>query len=402
VSKKHPSPFQHTPKHSRPCGARAVATADEQPRTQAEPGGVFARMEGSPVLELAAGTRVVPIMTPDAHRVPFAMALRIIDPGTAPAQVLGMGDPARRDTLELFYVLGGAGALLGAGGAEQPVVPGDTIAAQQGSAMFVVPATAADGGNGVSANAPAPLVMLQLLLPGKLLRDVAAGERTAFSDPSELGIAPDWEAPAVIKAGRLSKDAICSLLTHAAMPGDAADAAPANNNGHADAAAAVETGSGILKEGAEVVLAPYAGAAPLRKRSLSGVRAYRLPNATNQLALLFSSHTDPNLSLTFGVELFEPGHVTNRHIHNAAYETFVVLGGEGVAFDNGALVPLKAGDVAVFPPHVVHAVDNPSGRRLYCLQMMLPNEMFSEYVTGGMLMGALDGGDVAGVMSGSC
>jgi hypothetical protein len=69
------------------------AAATLGPRTKAE-GGVFVRMEGQPLLELAEGHRAVPLLSPEKDRVPFAAALRIIQPGAAPAQVratLGAG-----------------------------------------------------------------------------------------------------------------------------------------------------------------------------------------------------------------------------------------------------------------------------------------------------------------------
>lgn len=34
--------------------------------------------------------------------------------------------------------------------------------------------------------------------------------------------------------------------------------------------------------------------------------------------------------------------------------------------------------------------------------MMLPNDMFAEYVTSGSLEGPLDSGDMAGIISGTC
>jgi quercetin dioxygenase-like cupin family protein len=237
-----------------------------------------------------------------------------------------------------------------------------------------------------AAGAQQPLVMLQLLLPGKLLRDIAAGEKTAFIHPSELGINPEWSSPSVLKAGRVTAGLMCSLLSPEAAHGDhaagrAAAAAAAAARAVAAAEASAQAGAapagapepvpGPLESyGDEVQLPPLTpGAGLVRKRSLSGVRAWQLPNATNQLALLFGPHSDPGLSLTFGVEMFEPGHRTTRHIHTAAYEMFIVLGGEGLGINGKEKVPLRAGDVAVFPPHIVHAIDNPSDRRMYCLQV---------------------------------
>jgi uncharacterized cupin superfamily protein len=358
---------------------------------------------------------------------------------------------ADADTVELNYVLRGTGALLGAAGATQAVGPGDSALAPQGAASF-------------TASGASPLVLLQVLLPGRLLRDVAAGEKTAFIHPSELGLRPEWAAPSVLKAGRVSQELMCTLLSPEAAHSDhqAARAAAAAGEG-ASAAGAGDAGP-LASYGDEVQLLPLTGHGLVRKRSLSGVRAWQLPNATNQLALLFGPHADPGLSLTFGVEMFEPGHRTTRHIHTAAYEMFIVLGGDGLGINNKEKIPLRAGDVAVFPPHIVHAIDNPSDRRMYCLQvlrrrrrgqgrgraawergaaprravrarswrrfslgplcaphrapstphptppfhalpppqMMIPNDMFAEYVTTGSLLDPLDSDDMAGIISGTC
>jgi len=291
-------------------------------------------------------------------------------------QVLGAG--VSSDVVELHYCLGGAGALLGAHDSHIPVAPGDSIISVQGAAMFVANVTG-DATSDAIAQPPGPLVLLQILLPGKLLRDVAAGQRTVFTNPSELGIRPEWEAPSVLKAGRVSQELMCSLLSPDAAHSAHTDARAAVAGPPPPGAAATTTGATSVQDaledqsgrpyGDEVVVEPYQGSSRVQKRSLSGVRAWQMPNATNQLALMFGPHTDPELSMTFGVEMFEPGHRTTRHIHTAAYEMFIVLGGEGVGINNSEKIPLKAGDVALFPPHVIHAIDNPSDRRLYCLQV---------------------------------
>lgn len=148
------------------------------------------------------------------------------------------------------------------------------------------------------------------------------------------------------------------------------------------------------------------------KRALSEVGAFRLPQQTNRLALLFGPHCSPAVCCSFGVEVFEPGHVTPLHIHNTAHELFFVLAGKGEAvFSNNSSqgssqptgpqqqqqqqrVQVSPGDVAVFPPGVVHGVDNPGASQLYCLQMMLPNEFFVEFVRSGEEAGRLDVLDV--------
>ncbi len=82
-------------------------------------------------------------------------------------------------------------------------------------------------------------------------------------------------------------------------------------------------------------------------------------------------------------EIFEPNHRTAPHVHKAAHELFFVLAGEGQGFAGGKRFPLRAGDCAVFPPGVVHGIDNlpaddvgsggssggSKGGRLYCLQV---------------------------------
>jgi quercetin dioxygenase-like cupin family protein len=145
------------------------------------------------------------------------------------------------------------------------------------------------------------------------------------------------------------------------------------------------------------------------KRALTEVACWQLPAQSNRLALLFGPHAAPAVSLSFGLEIFEPGHVTPRHVHPGAYELFFVVAGEGLGVvrhtddsnpshtsssssRNGTSdvtssssdgtggssssgrwreehLVLAPGDVAVFPPGVVHALDNPHPGRLYCLQV---------------------------------
>merc|ERR1712091_412409 len=101
-----------------------------------------------------------------------------------------------------------------------------------------------------------------------------------------------------------------------------------------------------------------------RVKTVADVLTYRLPDQNNRLALVFDPLGD-RLPFTFGVEIFEPGHVTPLHSHQGAYELFFILNGEGVGRCNGAEFPLAAGDVAIFPPGSVHGIDNldPFGRR---------------------------------------
>ncbi|MEW5313586.1 MAG: hypothetical protein WDW38_005143 [Sanguina aurantia] len=118
------------------------------------------------------------------------------------------------------------------------------------------------------------------------------------------------------------------------------------------------------------------------------------PVQTNRLAFVFDP-SELGLSMSFGIEVFEPGHVTPLHSHMEAHELFFVLGGEGTALCNGESWPVSAGDCLVFPPTSVHGIDNRGAGRLYCLQLMSPNESFVEYVKqGGIAMGSLDDEDL--------
>eukprot|EP01023_Acetabularia_acetabulum_P008014 TRINITY_DN13492_c0_g1_i2.p1 TRINITY_DN13492_c0_g1~~TRINITY_DN13492_c0_g1_i2.p1 ORF type:complete len:204 (-),score=26.38 TRINITY_DN13492_c0_g1_i2:121-732(-) len=120
------------------------------------------------------------------------------------------------------------------------------------------------------------------------------------------------------------------------------------------------------------------------KRSLCEARQYRLPNQSNRLALVFDP-TSEDVPCTFGVEIFEPGHRTKPHTHQYAHELFFILSGEGTGFCNGNKFSVKEGDVVVFPPTSVHGIDNGDMRKMYCLEMMLPNDMFAEFVKQGSL-----------------
>jgi mannose-6-phosphate isomerase-like protein (cupin superfamily) len=79
------------------------------------------------------------------------------------------------------------------------------------------------------------------------------------------------------------------------------------------------------------------------------------------------------------------GHVTMPHVHHQAHELFFVLSGRGTAFCDGTQFPIVPGDCIVFPPGVVHGVN--ADEKLYCLELMLPNENFAELVRNGMETG---------------
>ncbi|PNW82818.1 hypothetical protein CHLRE_06g295550v5 [Chlamydomonas reinhardtii] len=139
----------------------------------------------------------------------------------------------------------------------------------------------------------------------------------------------------------------------------------------------------------------------LLQRALEDFKAFRFPRQTNKLAFVFDP-AELGLSLSFGVEVFEPGHHTPLHIHKTAHELFFVLAGEGVAFCNGQRFTVRAGDVVVFPPRAVHGIDNNTESKLYCLQLMTPNEAFVEHVQSGEAVGRLDDEDICNLASRHC
>lgn len=51
--------------------------------------------------------------------------------------------------------------------------------------------------------------------------------------------------------------------------------------------------------------------------------------------------------------------------------------GQGEGFCNGERFPVRAGDVVVFPPQSLHGIDVSEDSRMYCLELMYPNDMFA-------------------------
>jgi quercetin dioxygenase-like cupin family protein len=130
------------------------------------------------------------------------------------------------------------------------------------------------------------------------------------------------------------------------------------------------------------------------KVSVSEAPTFQLPNQENCLALVLDPFKDA-VPFTFGVEVFPPGHQTPPHVHNTAYEMFFIVAGGGEAFCNGTRFRVGAGDTVVFPPGCEHGIDaDEGGRKLYCLELMLPNEAFSEFVRAGQRMEGLDVDDM--------
>jgi mannose-6-phosphate isomerase-like protein (cupin superfamily) len=189
--------------------------------------------------------------------------------------------------------------------------------------------------------------------------------------------------------------------------------ADTNNGGARAAAAALNYLSGILSKWLGKMYNNNKGGngrdAPattllqgVLKRTLTELTAFQLPNQTNRLALIFDPLAKPAVPFVFGIEIFEENHKTHPHNHHTAYELFFILSGEGEGFCDDVRFPVKAGDVVVFKPRSVHGIDNGQGRRMYCLELMLPNESFAEFVRGGRETGGLKEDDMCVIASIGC
>jgi len=94
------------------------------------------------------------------------------------------------------------------------------------------------------------------------------------------------------------------------------------------------------------------------------------------------------------VEIFEPGGRTPPNSHSAAWESFVVLAGEGIAWSDGEAAPIRRGDMLMLHPGSEHVVENTGPGKLYCLTTMIPNEGFAELIRAGTKV-TLDADDLA-------
>ncbi len=113
-------------------------------------------------------------------------------------------------------------------------------------------------------------------------------------------------------------------------------------------------------------------------------QAFRIsPNDSNRLAIVFDQAT-ANISLTFCVEIFDPGGKTPPNRHQLAVEMFFILRGEGIAICDGKEVAIQTGDSLLVPPTGIHEIHNTGAGRLYALCIMVPNEDFAELIRSGI------------------
>jgi len=85
-----------------------------------------------------------------------------------------------------------------------------------------------------------------------------------------------------------------------------------------------------------------------------------------------------------------------------SHELFFILAGDGIGFCDGDSFPVAAGDVVVFPPTSLHGIDNGPNTKMYCLELMLPNDMFAEFVRQGQPTGKLQADDMCIMIAQGC
>src|SRR3954471_16753711 len=133
---------------------------------------------------------------------------------------------------------------------------------------------------------------------------------------------------------------------------------------------------------------------PATARGLTTYRCYRIsPGDTNRLAIVFDPIQD-GVDFICTVEIFDVGGKTPPNSHPRGQEMFYILRGEGVASCAGKTVPLHAGDSLLVRPGAEHVIENTGAGRLYCLQVMVPNDDFAELIRRGTPV-ALDAEDIA-------
>jgi quercetin dioxygenase-like cupin family protein len=382
-----------------PAARGAPARRTAPPRAATDTAGYVAHaLAGAAARELP-GRTAVPLLSPGRDGLPFAAALVIDRAGGAAAPP----PPASAEVFELRFVLSGAGELAHPDGRRDALAPGDTVLCTAGAAR-------ARGGE-ISGAAGEDLASLVIYMPRALLdaalcgdaaaegaagAEESAGEvarvaREAWGGGAAAGAVPAAELAALLGgasalARRAAATPPAALPPPPAPPAALLAAAAAPVRWLATAAAAAFSAGWAARGGGGGAAAARVGDAPVLRR-LRDLAAYTPPGQTNRLALVFDPLGEadhPPVPFVFGVEVFEPGHRTAPHAHPAAHELFFVLAGAGEGFAGGARFPLRAGDAAVFRPGAEHGIDvGAGGGRLYCLELMLPNEAFAEFVRAG-------------------
>lgn len=353
------------------------------------------------------GRLVVPLLHPTSHKLPFGMALEL-HPSAAPAAPHSTPRHSSKGIYELRFVLDGRGVLRPNDGQQESLQPGDTVLMTWGAAAC----EAAGAGRAAVGEERSPwgLASLVIYLPASLVEAARGPQgRAGEGSVSEAEVAQVAAAMGALHGGSGGPTSLPPHAIHSVLAGAKGLATSIPSSGAPTArtaapavqwwewgwiAPAIAAASKRLKHVSQPCAVPI-------KRALQDLTPFRLPNQTNRVALAFdpleAAPVQPGaaaLNFCFGVEVFEPLHRTTPHRHPTAHELFFVLCGFGEGFCDGHRFPLTPGDVALFQPGSLHGLDNGGTSRMYCLELMLPNEDFAEMVRAGQPTGALAGDDL--------
>lgn len=407
---------------------------------------VVSSMKGRPVFTLAEQHKVIPLLDPSEHGFQFSMAIEFVSHASATARNTAK---TAKDILELQYVLSGGGYVVAQDGTAKPLRAGDFLVTTMGSSQLL----------SHDPEGKAGLAVLKFFMPLQLLAwsertraqhlkhetlskleswegcpstayvsevfvpewqatantDGGLGQATSFSWTEESRPLPvvccprntsfsftnNWVAPEFrwqtlwdqcLEFPNVGRDIVSSWLgsrTDNSQNVQVSSASPSPLSGSTHVSTMIPKALGIRAN--TIIL----------KRPIEEFATYKLPNQTNQLAFMVDPR-ELDISLSLGLEVFEPGHRTPLHVHQKAHELFFCLSGEGDGYADGEHIKLRPGDLVVFPPGVEHGLDNNTSRKLYCLQMMLPNEDFVEFVQSGQFMGRLSAEDTCILVSVHC
>ncbi|KAI3436670.1 hypothetical protein D9Q98_006086 [Chlorella vulgaris] len=388
------------------------------------------KLTGAPVHSLPGGRTVVPLLHPQHHSLPFALTLEL-----HARQPERYGDTAKLprppqldpSVFALHYMLAGSGKLVRAGGSEQ-LQAGDAVLMQSGAAACCV----ADGDDEEEWSARQPaggseapawhLAELVAYMPQELFRQprqqtgqvpllAAASLQPLLQHAStEVGTLPDSMARELLAGAK-------ATARQALLGGEGPGAQQDGSSSSGDEGGSSNSSSSSAGGSGERLLPFFQSAAnslagwwqqqqdrtcPVTKRTLAELTAFQMPGQTNRLAVQFDPFSRPEVPFISGIEVFERGHHTQPHVHPHAHELFFILAGQGTAFCGSERFPVTAGDVVVFCPGAIHGIDNDSSSRMYCLELMVPNEQFAEFVRTGTDTGRLAADDLCVLASIGC
>jgi len=351
----------------RSLAARSVFHAAAAPVAAPQPlvsPAVYGRAAGAPLLPLSDLSRqpasslgsplsLAPLLSA-SDSLPIALSLLLCPPGSAFAPSY-----AAQEGHSLSFLLLGS-AVAAHGGGSTRLAAGDCLLREA-----LEPLSLAAGPEGCT--------LVQLDLPATLrpTRLTPAG-RPAPPLHAAVAAPPSVQPSSVPPERMLQADALNSLLASSLAALRLADRSRAHST------------SAFESPGA------------LRLSSLGCSDVFSFPHQENRISLLVDPYGCAGAcllpGLTFGLETFPAGHVTPRHAHVASHELFLVLSGEGASFcDAEAPVRLQPGCVVVYPPGSEHGIDvDERGGGMVCLELMLPDEGFADYVRAGTRHEALD------------